>query len=57
MYIDNNLSLFPRLDVQETPLQNPDYELFVDGSASRSSDTGANQVGFSVVTAHDTLIA
>ena len=44
-------------DLQETPLQNPDYELFVDGSASRSSDTGATKVGFSVVTAHDTLIA
>ncbi|XP_062255780.1 protein NYNRIN-like [Platichthys flesus] len=47
----------PRPDLQETPLQNPDLELFVDGSASCNSDTGANQVGFSVVTAHDTLIA
>ena len=43
--------------MQETPLQNPDVELFVDGSASRNPDTGKNQVGFSVVTAHDTLIA
>ena len=48
---------FPRPDLQETPLQNPDFELFVDGSASRNSDTRENQVGFSVVTAHDTLIA
>ena len=38
-------------------MQNPDFELFVDGSASRNSDTGENQVGFSVITAHDTLIA
>ena len=48
---------FPRPDLQETPLQNPDFELFVDGSAARNSDTGENQVCFSEVTAHDTLIA
>lgn len=42
----------PRPDLQETPLQNPDLELFVDGSVSRNPDTGKNQVGFS---AHDTL--
>lgn len=29
----------------------------MDGSASRNPDTGKNQVGFSVVTAHDTLVA
>ena len=48
---------FLRPDLQETPLQNPDKELFVDGSAFRNSDKGENQIGFSVVTAHDTLIA
>ncbi len=47
----------PTPDLQETLLLNPDLEVFVEGSASRSSEMGKNQVGFSVVTAHDTLPA
>ena len=47
----------PRPDLRETPMLNPDLELFVDGSASRNAETGVNEVGFSVVTAHNILIA
>lgn len=39
------------------PLPNAELELFVDGSASRSSETGAGQVGFAVVTLHKTLLS
>lgn len=43
----------PRPDLQETPLQNPDVEFFVDGSASRNTDTGKNQTGY--VTTNETV--
>ncbi|XP_044039463.1 uncharacterized protein LOC122869991 isoform X4 [Siniperca chuatsi] len=35
----------PRPDLQETPLINPELELFVDGSASRDPATGECQSG------------
>uniref|UniRef100_A0AAQ4RQ79 ribonuclease H n=1 Tax=Gasterosteus aculeatus aculeatus TaxID=481459 RepID=A0AAQ4RQ79_GASAC len=47
----------PRPDLSDTPLPNADLELFVDGSASRSPETGSGQVGFSVVTSHSTLVS
>ena len=34
-----------RPDLQKTPLQNPEFELFVDGSASGNSDMEANHTG------------
>ncbi|XP_047676510.1 uncharacterized protein LOC113649215 isoform X1 [Tachysurus fulvidraco] len=47
----------PRSDLQETPLQNPDLEFFVDGSAFRDQKTGRNCVGYAVVTQHETIKA
>ncbi|XP_043118057.1 uncharacterized protein LOC122361319 [Puntigrus tetrazona] len=45
----------PRPDLKETPLDNADLVLFVDGSASRDPETGKNRVGYAVTTAHATL--
>ena len=39
------------------PLSNPEMELFVDGSASRSPDTGSGQVGFAICTENDILFS
>ncbi|XP_046904773.1 uncharacterized protein LOC124486931 isoform X2 [Hypomesus transpacificus] len=47
----------PRPDLQETPLSNPDFILFVDGSASRDPSTSVNKVGYAVCSAHDTLVS
>jgi len=47
----------PRPDLQDIPLQNPDLELFVDGSAFRDQETGQNRVGYAIVTLHDTVKA
>lgn len=45
----------PRLDLKDTPLTNPDLILFVDGSASRDTVTGINNVGFAVVDFHEVV--
>ncbi|XP_038660051.1 protein NYNRIN-like [Scyliorhinus canicula] len=47
----------PRPDLQDTPLQNPDMELFVDGSAFRDREAGQNCVGYAIVTSHNILKA
>ncbi len=38
------------LSVLDTPLENCDNVLFVDGSASKDPQTGLNKVGFTVTT-------
>lgn len=48
------LTCTPRPDLLDTPLQNPDLILFVDGSASRDS-FGSSQVGYAVCTDHSTI--
>ncbi len=40
----------PRPDLLDTPLENCDNVLFVDGSASKDPQTGLNKVGFTVTT-------
>ncbi len=40
----------PRPDLLDTPLENCDNVLFVDGSASKDPQTGLNKVGFAVTT-------
>ncbi len=40
----------PRPDPLDTPLENCDNVLFVDGSASKDPQTGLNKVGFAVTT-------
>ncbi len=40
----------PRPDLLDTPLENCDNVLFVDGSASKDPQTGLNMVGFAVTT-------
>ncbi len=40
----------PRPDLLDTPLENCDNVLFVDGSASKDPRTGLNKVGFAVTT-------
>ncbi len=40
----------PRPDLFDTPLENCDNVLFVDGSASKDPQTGLNKVGFAVTT-------
>ncbi|XP_039665097.1 uncharacterized protein LOC120564313 [Perca fluviatilis] len=47
----------PRPDLSDTPLENPDLILYVDGSASRCPQTGQGQVGFAVVSDTETMIA
>jgi len=47
----------PRIDLKEVPLDNPEYEIFVDGSASHNKTTGANEVGFAVVSPTETLVS
>ncbi len=39
-----------RPDLLDTPLENCDNVLFVDGSASKDPQTGLNKVGFAVTT-------
>ncbi|KAI9999559.1 hypothetical protein NQD34_018411 [Periophthalmus magnuspinnatus] len=46
-----------RFDLQEEPLTNPDLILYVDGSASRDTNTGRNRVGFAVCSDHDTVVS
>ncbi len=38
----------PRPDLKETPLENADLILFVDGSASRDPKTGKNRAGYAL---------
>ncbi len=45
----------PRPDLKETPLENADLILFVDGSASRDPKTGKNRAGYAVATAYATI--
>ncbi len=45
----------PRPDLKETPLENADLILFVDGSASRDPKTGKNRAGYAVTTAYATI--
>ena len=45
----------PRMNLRDIPIPNAECEYFVDGSASRNSDTGKNQVGYAVVTSHATV--
>ncbi len=40
----------PRPDLLDTPLENCDNVLFVDGSTSKDPQTGLNKVGFAVTT-------
>ncbi len=40
----------PRPDLLDTPLENCDNVLFVDGSASKDPQTGLNKIGFAVTT-------
>ncbi len=40
----------PRPDLLDTPLENCDNVLFVDGSASKDPQTGLNKVGFAMTT-------
>ncbi|XP_039682088.1 uncharacterized protein LOC120575385 [Perca fluviatilis] len=47
----------PRPDLSDTPMENPDLILYVDGSASRCPQTGQGQVGFAVVSDTETMIA
>ncbi|XP_071337791.1 protein NYNRIN-like [Trachinotus anak] len=47
----------PRPDLTDVPIENADFDFFVDGSASRDSDTGKNIAGFAVTTLHDTVMA
>ncbi|XP_044060944.1 uncharacterized protein LOC122880160 [Siniperca chuatsi] len=47
----------PRPDLQETPLINPELELFVDSSATQDPATGKNLAGFAVTTLHKTILA
>ncbi|XP_041859332.1 uncharacterized protein LOC121651305 [Melanotaenia boesemani] len=47
----------PRPDLKDTPLQNPDLVLYVDGSARRDPRTGVNKVGFAVCTDHSTVVS
>lgn len=42
-------------DLQETALQNPDLELFVDGLAFRNHRTGCSYVLYAVVTQHEIM--
>lgn len=39
----------PKPDLQEDSLQNPDMELFMDGSTYRDAESGKNYVGYEVV--------
>ncbi len=45
----------PRPDLKETPLENADLILFVDGSASRDPKTGKSRAGYAVTTAYETV--
>ncbi len=45
----------PRPDLKETPLENADLILFVDGSASRDPKTRKNRAGYAVTTAYATI--
>ncbi|XP_044023759.1 uncharacterized protein LOC122862365 [Siniperca chuatsi] len=47
----------PGPDLQETPLINPELELFVDGTASQDPATGKNLAGFAVTTLYETILA
>ena len=51
--IDHVLS--PRPDLASDPLPNAEFNVFVDGSASRCPLTGDSLVGYAVVTSHQTL--
>nr|XP_020445034.1 uncharacterized protein LOC109953943 [Monopterus albus] len=46
----------PRPDLQETPLTNPDFVLFVDGSAYRDTQS-VNRAGYAVFSPHATLVS
>ncbi len=45
-----SISLGTGPDLLDTPLENCDNVLFVDGSASKDPQTGLNKVGFAVTT-------
>ncbi len=47
----------PRPDLLDTPLENCDNVLFVDGSASKDPQTGLNKVGFAVTTEFEVVKA
>lgn len=47
----------PCLDLRRMPLHNPHPVLFVDGSASRHSDTDKNLVERAAITKYETLIS
>ncbi len=49
-YSDLEQVCTPRPDLLDTPLENCDNVLFVDGSASKDPQTGLNKVGFAVTT-------
>ncbi|XP_028323344.1 uncharacterized protein LOC114476196 [Gouania willdenowi] len=48
-------ALVPHPDLSSVPLTDPNYIFYVDGSASRDPNTGANQVGFAVVSDSSTV--
>ncbi len=50
LFIDLEQVCTPRPDLLDTPLENCDNVLFVDGSASKDPQTGLNKVGFAVTT-------
>lgn len=47
----------PQPDFRETPFDNADMMLFVEGSAFRDPETGKNKIIYAVTTEHDVLLS
>lgn len=54
---DKSGTMSSRADLSDVPLTDPEFILFVDGSASLDPDTGKNRVGFAVCSPSATLVS